>query len=62
MAMDYKMGTHAIQLHHPWLCCVCKNSGNEWSAPEGRYGDYDPSYIFLQHSADSHAHSEHIIE
>lgn len=26
MAMDCKMGTHGIQLHHPWVCCVCGNN------------------------------------
>lgn len=57
MALDYKMGTHAIQLHLPWLRCVCNNNGNERSAQGGRYGGRDP---FIHFTATLHRHTRRI--
>lgn len=49
-AIDCKMGTHAIQLHDPWVWCVCNGGGCERAAPGGGWGNRGPAYISTQHS------------
>lgn len=66
MAMDCKMGIHAIQLHHPLLSCVCVTT-TALSDQHCEEGKETWPVISLQHSAArrqppiaTHRLSEHI--
>lgn len=54
MAIECKMGTHAIQLHDPWVWCACVMAAAvSWSLT-GRQADRGSAYI------SSTAHSHHL--